>query len=232
MPVQHGVPVQHVVIVADGRVDDSALRDAVEPGDLVIGADGGARRALRAGVHVDLVVGDLDSLETPDLDDLVAAGATVIRAHPDKDESDTELCLLAALERGATRIRLLGALGGPRIDHELANVWLLTHPRLDGIDAVILDGDTTIRRMGTPDGPGSLVLAGAADDLVTLLAIDDPVEGVTTHHLRYPLDAEVLTPGPARGLSNVMLEGAARIETQRGRLLVIHACHSTQEGTS
>jgi thiamine pyrophosphokinase len=224
------MPVQHVVIVADGRIDDSALRAAVEPGDLVIGADGGARRAMLAGVHVDLVVGDLDSLEAADLDDLVAAGATVIRARPDKDESDTELCFLAALERGATRIRLLGALGGPRIDHELANVSLLAHPRMDGIDVAILDGVATIRRMGTPDGPGSVALDGAADDIVTLLAIDDPVDDVTTHHLRYPLDAEALTPGPARGLSNVMLEDAARIETRKGRLLVIHTRHSTPEG--
>ena len=222
---------QRVVIVADGRIDDSALRDAVEPGDLVIGADGGARRALLAGVHVDLVVGDLDSLAAADLEELVVAGATVIRAHPDKDESDTELCLLAALERGATVIRLLGALGGPRIDHELANVWLLAHPRLDGVDVAILDGGTTIRRLGTPDGPGSLILDGAAGDVVTLLPIDDPVEGVTTHHLRYPLSAEALTPGPARGLSNVMLEGTARIETKRGRLLVIHARSASHEET-
>jgi len=225
------MPTQRVVIVADGRIDDSALRDAVETGDLVIGADGGAHRASLAGIHVDLVVGDLDSLGAADLDDLVAWGATVLRAHSDKDESDTELCLLAALERGATRIRLLGALGGPRIDHELTNVWLLAHPRLDGIDIAILDGATTIQRLGTPDGPGTLVLEGTAGDIVTLLAIDDPVEGVVTHHLRYPLAAESLTPGPARGLSNVMLDGIARIEIRRGRLLVIHTRQSTNEET-
>ena len=84
-----------------------------------------------------------------------------IRARPDKDESDTELCLLTALDRGATHIRLLGALGGTRIDHELANVSLLAHPRLDGIDVRIEDGPATIVRIGTPDGPGSIVLAGA-----------------------------------------------------------------------
>ena len=223
---------QPVVIVADGRLDDPDLRDAVEPGDLVIGADGGARRAMLAGIHVDLVVGDLDSLATADLEELMAAGASVIRAHPDKDESDTELCLLTALDRGATVIRLLGALGGPRVDHELANVWLLAHPRLDGLDVAILDGVTTIRRIGTSDGgPGSVVLQGAAGDIVTLLALDDPVEGVSTHHLRYPLRAETLSPGPARGLSNVMLERSARVETHRGRLLVIHTRSASHEET-
>ncbi len=57
------------------------------------------------------------------------------------------------------------------------------------------------------------------------------MEGVTTHHLRYPLHAEPLTPGPARGLSNVMLGDAARVETGRGRLLVIHTRQTTQEET-
>jgi len=223
--------IQRVVIVADGRTHDAALRDAVQPGTFVIGADGGARRTLLAGVHVDLVVGDLDSLDPMDLGELVAAGAEVIPVHTDKDESDTELCLLTALDRGATSIRLLGALGGPRIDHELANVSLLAHPRLDGLDVAIVDGGATIRRMGTVDGAASLSIAGTAGDLVTLLAIDDPVEGVTTHHLRYPLRAESLTPGPARGLSNEMLEGVARVDTRRGRLLVIHTRHETQEGT-
>lgn len=223
--------VQRVVIVADGRTDDAGLREAVQRGDLVIGADGGARRAMLAGVHVDLVVGDLDSLDEADLDDLVEAGATLIRARPDKDESDTELCLLTALDRGATRIRVLGALGGPRIDHELANVALLAHPRLDGLDAAIVDGDVTIRRLGVAGGPGSLAITGAQGDLVTLLAIDDPVEGVTTHHLRYPLHRESLSQGPARGLSNVMLGDVARVETHRGRLLLIHTRSSTQEET-
>ncbi len=155
-----------------------------------------------------------------------------IRARPDKDESDTELCLLAALERGATDIRILGAAGGSRLDHELANVSLLAHPRLDGIDVRIEDGGTTIRRMGTAGGPGSLDVRGAPGDLITLLPIDGLVEGVTTHDLLYPLRAEPLTPGPARGLSNVMSRHAARVQTERGRLLVIHTRQTTPEGTS
>ena len=39
---------QQAVIVADGRSDAAALRAAVGPGTLVIGADGGAQRAMLA----------------------------------------------------------------------------------------------------------------------------------------------------------------------------------------
>jgi thiamine pyrophosphokinase len=222
---------ERAVIVADGRSDAATLRAAAGPGTLVIGADGGAQHAMLAGLHVDLVVGDLDSLAPDALATLVAAGAEVIRARSDKDESDTELCILAALDRGATSIRLLGAMGGIRVDHELANVALLTHPRLDGVDAAIVDGATTIRRIGTADGPASLVITGAPGDVVTLLPISR-VDAVTTSRLRFPLRAEALTPGPARGLSNVMLDDSAEVHTGRGCLLIIHIRRSTLEGTA
>ncbi len=174
-----------MVIVADGRIDDAALRDAVEPGDLVIGADGGARRALLAGVHVDLVVGDLDSLEAADLDDLVAAGATVVRARPTRTRA-TPSCASWPRSTGGRRASGSSARSAGRAS---TTSWPTcgcsrTRASID-IDAAILDQGATIRRMGTLDGPGSLVLDGAAEDIVTLLPIDDPVEGVTTHHLRY-----------------------------------------------
>lgn len=218
------------IVVADGRVDAQELRrEAAGPGTLVIGADGGAARAHAAGVRVDLVVGDLDSLSQAALAELVAAGTEVRRALPDKDESDTELAILTALERVSGPIVVLGALGGARIDHELANLLLLAHPRLDGRDVAILERATTIRRVGMDTGPGDVTLTGERGDLVTLLPIGGPVEGVTTHDLRYPLHAETLTPGPARGLSNELLGSSASVTSVRGRLLVIHIRRSIQE---
>ena len=124
--MSHGPPLRPALIVADGRLDDAQLvRMAATPGCLVIGADGGAGRALQAGVHVHLVVGDLDSLDAGDLERLRADGSVIERARPDKDESDTELALLTAIERDAAPVVILGALGGTRLDHELANLLLL-----------------------------------------------------------------------------------------------------------
>jgi thiamine pyrophosphokinase len=221
--MSHGTPRRPAVIVADGRLDDAQLRRlAAVPGTLVIGADGGAGRALRAGVAVHLVVGDLDSLDGGELERLEAAGAQVERADAAKDESDTELALLAAIERGCEPVVLLAALGGSRLDHELANLLLLAHPRLDGHDVSIVDGSTTVRRIGTEDGPGRIGIQGDAGDLLTLLPLAGAVDGVTTHDLRYPLRGECLVPGPARGLSNELLAATASVTTERGRLLVIH----------
>jgi thiamine pyrophosphokinase len=221
------------VIVADGEVDRAALRAALTPTDgmtiVAIGADGGARNLVAAGRIPDLVVGDLDSLGEDEVAAFRAGGTAVAQYAADKNESDTELALLAALERGATSVRIVGALAGPRVEHAAANQQLLASPFLDGVDVAILHGGSTIRRVGTADGPGSIEVNGVAGDFVTLLPLDDPVTAITTEGLRFPLHGEDLPLGSTRGLSNELLARAGRITTLAGRLLVIHTPRSALE---
>lgn len=216
------------LIVADGDVDGRDLLDAgLLDGDadgrpLVIAADGGALKAESAGLTPDLVIGDADSLAPQTIDRLRSQGIEV-RVHPqDKAESDTELCLREALRRGATEVVILGALGGLRFEHSVANLLLLTLPELAGREVVLADATTSVRVMGgrTPD---RLELRGLSGDLVSLLPLTEVVDGVHTTGLAYPLGGEPLPQGPARGLSNVMQGGEATISIEGGRLAVIHS---------
>src|SRR6476620_11925580 len=93
---------------------------------LVIAADSGVGHALALGLHVDLVIGDLDSADPADVERAVAAGARVDRHAADKDATDLELALDAARALGATEVTVLG-VGGGRLDHLLANLLLVTH---------------------------------------------------------------------------------------------------------
>jgi thiamine pyrophosphokinase len=217
-----------VLIVADGDVDAALLialagsaRVAADR-PLVIAADGGAARCLAARVRPDLVVGDFDSLADADRDRLVELDVPLRSASPDKDESDMELCVLAALELGAERITILGALGDERPEHSLANVLLLADPRLDGRGVAIVGRGARLIRLGTAEGPGEAVIDGEAGDYVSLLPLAGEVAGVTTDGLRFPLHDEALPVGPARGLSNELLQRRARVTTRRGRLLLVH----------
>ncbi len=218
-----------MIVVADGDgvpADlPAALAQAAAAGvrrPFVIAADGGARRALDLGLTPDLVVGDGDSADADTLERLQVLGVPVELAPADKDESDTELCLRAALDRGARTMRIVGALGGPRVEHTVANLLLLAHPMLDDLDVAIVASPSVIRRMGVADGPGAITIRGVPGDLLSLMAVDTVVEGVRTTGLRFPLHDEPLLPGPARGLSNALIADVARVTTRRGRLLVIH----------
>jgi thiamine pyrophosphokinase len=214
------------MVVADGDIDPDAIRRAGTSDDgsraTVIAADGGAHSAEAAGWLPDLIIGDADSLSVPDMERYRALGVSVEVHPPEKEQSDTELALDAALERHPAEIRLAGALGGPRIEHAIANLLLLADPRLDGRDVAIERGGSTIRRIGTHDGPGSLEIHGMAGDFVSLLPLDVKVVGISTVGLRYALTDATLTLGPTRGLSNELLGDWGAVRTELGRVLVVH----------
>jgi thiamine pyrophosphokinase len=210
-------------VVADGDVGERAAYEAAWPGwaadiGLVVAADGGAHGARSLGFTIDLLVGDADSIQPAELARLVAAGVPIRRAERDKDESDTELALAAAVELGAGAVIVVGALGGRRLDHALANIGLLGHPALAGRPCCLLAPGSRVRLL---TGPASLDLAGPVGDIVSLLAFGDGVTGVTTAGLAYPLTDEPVPVGPARGLSNVRQDAAATVSLRTGRLLVV-----------
>jgi len=207
-----------VVVVASGEpVDtDAAWLDGA---DLVIAADGGAAWLERVGRHPDLLVGDLDSIDPTAIEWLARDGTKVERHPADKDASDTELAIEAARRAGADSIVLLGALGGLRLDHEVANLLLLADPVLAGLDVRATRGSTIARTVR--GGRGTLALGGAVGDLVSLLPVGGDAAGVSTNGLRWPLDRETLAIGRSRGLSNVVDAAPASVSLESGVLLVI-----------
>jgi thiamine pyrophosphokinase len=218
-------PRSRALVVADGdlpaRADlDAAWPDWAADATLVVAADGGARGAERLRLRMDLIVGDGDSLGEADLARFAAAGVPVRTVAAAKDESDTELAIGAAIELGASAITVIGAFGGGRLDHALANIGLLALPALDGRPCVLLDAAS---RVSLLTGPQRGSFTGRAGDLVSLLPVGDGVGGVTTDGLAYPLRDEPLPLGPARGLSNVRLETTAVVTLRTGRLLVVES---------
>lgn len=221
----------HALILADGDAPTRAILDATWSGwaddvALVIAADGGARHASALGVPIDRWVGDGDSVTDATLAALLNAGLSVDRASIDKDESDAELALAAALAAGARRITIVGALGGRRFDHALANVGLLAMPGLVGLDVRIVTGTTRLRLLAGPghDGsPAGCELSGRVGDIISLLPFGEDVAGVTTRGLRYPLHDEPLLVGRTRGLSNLREAMSAFVTLRAGRLLVVES---------
>lgn len=214
-----------VVVVASGDLDrrDAAL---LESADLVIAADGGASAVERLGRAPDSLVGDLDSTDPALVERLAAAGTRIERHPTDKEASDAELALEAAFAAGAGETVLLGATGGDRLDHAVANLLMLADPALAGRDIRIAHGPTTVRVLR---GGERMVLVGAAGDLVSLLPIGGDAAGVRTEGLRWALDGEPLAFGRSRGLSNEVRTAPASVTLDAGTLLIVE---TVTRGTS
>jgi thiamine pyrophosphokinase len=219
------------LILADGDVPARARLETAWPGwddgvDLVIAADGGARHAAALGVTLDLWVGDGDSFGDEGIAALAAAGVPIERSPADKDQTDLELAVDAALARGAQALVIVGALGGERVDHALANVALLARADLAGRSTVLLDGRARLSLVRAPDptrAPVRIVLPGEPGTTVSLLPVSGDVTGVTTDGLVYRLDDEPLLLGSARGVSNLVARRGASVTVRRGLLLVIES---------
>lgn len=209
----------HVVVVASGDVDEADLA-WLDGARLVIAADGGAETLHRHGRRPDVLVGDLDST-SPDLVSRLRSAGTRIEAHPiDKEASDTELAITTAFrdQPAGTSVRVLGAIGGPRLDHQLANMLLLADRAYAGLDLQIVHRGTTVRAVhaGT-----EATLGGPPGSLVTLLPVAGDATGVETRGLRWELHDAVLTTGRSRGLSNQVTRAPASVGVAGGTLLII-----------
>jgi thiamine pyrophosphokinase len=202
-------------VFAGGDPPEAGGRPDVAETDLVVAADSGLAHARALGVRVDLVIGDLDSVDPADLEAAVSAGATVERHPAAKDATDLELALDAALERGSTAVHVVG-LGGGRLDHFLGNLLLLASPQYATarLDAHVAGAFVTVVH-------DRVDLAGSPGGSCSLLPLGGAAVGVLTEGLRYPLHRETLLPGTTRGVSNEFLDTRAAVSVDAGVLLAV-----------
>ncbi len=207
----------HFLIFANGDVNDGPMvRCALSTAHdaRIVAADGGARVARHFGLAIDILIGDMDSVDSAQL---AVHGVDVRRYPPEKDETDLELALMLAAEEGAEWIRVIGGVGD-RLDQTLANVYLLALPILASCDVRMVAGKQEVRLLR----PGEHQMNGSVGDTVSLIPLGGAASGVQTENLRYPLRDETLEFGPARGISNVMQANSALIRLNDGMLLLVH----------
>jgi thiamine pyrophosphokinase len=192
------------------------LLGGAEP-DLVVAADAGLHRAAAAGLHVDVVVGDLDSVDPDALAAAEASGTAVERHAEAKDHTDLALALDRARAAGVDRIVVVGGVDG-RLDHLLATALVLGSPRYAPVEVVAAVDRARLRvvRAGRP-----ATVRGQPGDLVTLLPVGGPALGVRTEGLLYRLDGEDLDTGSTRGVSNELVAPAATVSVSGGVVLAV-----------
>jgi thiamine pyrophosphokinase len=186
-------------------------------GAAVIAADSGAELAG----PIDLLVGDLDSISAETL-----AGIERVERHPaEKDATDLELALRAALRLEPERILVVGS-GAGRLDHLVGGLLLLAS---DFLACVQVDAQLGAAAVHVIRSRRTFV--GEPGELVSLFAVHGPAEGVATDGLLYPLRGETLEPGSTRGVSNVFAEHEVRVAVAKGVLLAVRPTGSATAGS-
>ncbi len=177
-----------------------------------IAADSGMAHAATLELKPELWVGDFDSAGTA----LEASYAHVPRSvfPADKDATDGELAVDAALQRGARSLVLVGGFGG-QFDHMLGHGTLLLALAARGITAFATSGHEEafpLRDRLQLGGlaPGTRISVVGLSDLTDL-----DIEGV-----RWPLKQRDIPLGSSLTLSNEVT-GEVRVALASGSALVL-----------
>lgn len=207
-----------ILVFANGEMTIGAwLRPYFERATAVIAADGGARHLFDLGHLPDVLIGDMDSLLPEQYLQLQESSTEIIIYPTAKDETDLELALLYAIQNYPPQpIFVFGADGG-RLDHQLANILLLSHSALQDVPVQIV---TESQRLWLVQ-KGHHLIEGQVGDTLSLLPLE-ATEVVTSRGLHWLLDQTVLPVGLPRGISNVFTESIAQIVISRGRMVCVH----------
>lgn len=186
----------------------------VTPADLIVCADGGLRHAQVFGVPVHALIGDGDSggVTAPE-------GAEIVRLPTAKDCSDTQVCIDYGLAHACRDFWMLGCVGGPRLDHFLGNIALMSYCAGHGAQGRLIGAghEFLLHTGGVMKLPHAYTFR-----YVSVFPLDEQVTGVTLTGLTYPLRDAVLLRGVTHGLSNEPTGGAVVIRLT-GRAVVVLA---------
>ncbi len=201
-------------IYTGGAVHTDAICEHPKADDLRIAADSGYLTARALGDRVDLVIGDFDSMSEEKLPD----GVEIVRVPAEKDETDTQLAVEAAIERGADRLVIIGGLGG-RLDHTLSSLFILEDLAERGVYAVMTDGQNRARFVRS----GSALIGSSGYKYLSVIAADAKVKGVTVEGCRYPLKNAMLDRRRQYAVSNEIEGNCALVSVKKGGIFIIES---------
>ncbi len=196
-------------ILVGGRLTATPALTTLPRPAVVVAADGGARHAAALGVAVDVWVGDFDSSEGLSLQ-------APREVHPPaKDETDAELAVRVARNRGATALVFLGAFGG-RFDHAAA--LLLGGLRLarEGLHVTLSSGDEWAWPL-LPSTPAALNLPPGVT--LSVVACSD-LRGLSLSGVRWPLRGADVALGSGWTVSNETTGEQVQASLHHGHALI------------
>ena len=219
-PAEGNIPlVTQAIIIAGGALSPVCISKIQTHSAFIIACDHGAEHLRTCGIFPHLLVGDLDSISSETLQ-LIKDKSIPIESYPtDKESSDLELAIDAAIVRGHESIIICCALGH-RTDYILANTNLLLRQKYRQINLSIIEDteciyplydDETRIITNPPYERFSIILNGEG-----YVSIDGAV---------WNLDNEYIVQGASRLVSNLIKDTSVKITLKKTSGLVIFSSH-------
>lgn len=199
------------VIVGGADINNyEFIRNKISQEDYFIFCDSGLKHKNALGFEPNLIVGDFDSYENPNM------SVETIVLPCEKDDTDTVFAAKEAVKRGFDDFLLIGMVGG-RLDHTLGNISILLYLFSLGKKAEIIDDYSEMQIVSN-----ETVFVDDSYSYFSLLNITGEGEGITEKNAKYPLDNAKITCEYQYGISNEPISGkTSEITVAKGKMLLI-----------
>ena len=199
------------VIVGGADINNyEYIRGCLREDDYIAFCDSGQKHMDNLGVKPNLIVGDFDSYENPNLD------VETIELPCEKDDTDTMFAVKEAIKRGFDEFVLIGVVGA-RLDHTLGNISILLHLNSLRKKAMIIDDYSLISVVSNE--PEFIDDSFA---YFSLINVSGKAKGVVIENAKYPLDNAEITCEYQYGISNEVMKGEfAKVSVSDGQLLLV-----------
>ncbi|MFC6182000.1 thiamine diphosphokinase [Lactiplantibacillus daowaiensis] len=188
-----------------------------------VGADRGALRLVQLGIQPVIAVGDFDSIDATELKTVKQALTGTVAVKPDQDQTDTQLAVKTIFKQlQPDELVIYGATGG-RLDHLLANLWLVLEPQFRpwAPKIKLVDRQNSVRFFL----PGDYQLQKEADKKYLAFVPLMPTH-LTLHDAKYQLH-DAYNPYPISWASNEFVGETSHFSFDQGVVAVIQSCDAS-----
>lgn len=186
------------------------VRRQLREDDYFVFCDCGLKHQEGMRVQPDLIVGDFDSHENPQMD------VETIVLPREKDDTDTFFAAKEMMKRGFEEFLLVGVIGG-RLDHTMANLSILVMLDEAGKKAKAIDDYSEIEMIS-----GETVFIDDSYSFFSILNITGQTEDVTIRNAKFPLESGRIDWDYQYAVSNEVIPGrTAEVTIGRGKALLI-----------
>ncbi|MBI5417806.1 thiamine diphosphokinase [Candidatus Poribacteria bacterium] len=208
---------KRICIIGNGKSEEKQFcLQQIKQCNYVIAVNGGAKNCYKFGILPDLIIGDLDSLPQKIYSFFQKKKIEVIPFPANKDKTDTELAVEKSLLMHPDEINFL-CLSGGRIDHELANIFILQRIIKKNIKAKILNKNCNIELINK-----DTKISGKIGETISFFSLSEKSEGTTLKGFKYNLINGILKRESTLCISNVFTKINAEIKLKKGLILIVH----------
>ncbi len=196
------------VLVLGGVISDyGIIRSFLRDDDFFIYCDKALIHEKALGRRCSLAVGDFDSVPVP-LD------VPYVKFPSEKDDTDGLCGIKEGVKLGYREFLIIGALGG-RIDHEIANIYMLDYLDSMGMKGTIITEKARIEIVSREE-----VVIEKGRKYFSLLSLFGKAEGIHISGAKYNLDGGIMESRRQYGISNEV-DTTAGVRVDKGKLLLV-----------